>query len=55
VVFVASDGYEAELALAELNGCGDCVVAFDGDELRMVLPDFPGSVQVKGVVEIVVK
>jgi hypothetical protein len=52
VVFVASDGYEAELAFAELEGCADCVVAMDGDALRMVLPGFPGNVQVKGVVEI---
>ena len=55
VVFVASDGYEAELALAELEGCIDCVVAFDEEELRMVLPGFPSSVQVKGVAEIAVK
>jgi hypothetical protein len=54
-VFVASDGYEAELAIAELEGCPDCVVAFDEGELRMVLPGFPGNVQVKGVVEIQVK
>jgi hypothetical protein len=52
VVFVASDGYEAELAFAELEGCADCLVAFDDGELRMVLPGFPGNVQVKGVVEI---
>jgi len=55
VVFVASDGYEAELPLADLAGCGDCVVAFDGDELRMVLPGFSGKVQVKGVIELNVK
>lgn len=55
IVFVASDGYEAELSLADLEGCSDCVVAFDGDELRMVLPGFPGNVQVKGVVGIQVK
>lgn len=55
VVFVASDGYEAELPLSDLEGCSDCVVAFDGDELRMVLPGFSGKVQVKGVVEIQVK
>ncbi|MCD4803029.1 MAG: hypothetical protein K8R16_08815 [Anaerolineales bacterium] len=55
VVFIASDGYEAELSLAELEGCADCIVAFDGEELRMVLPGFPGSVQIKGVVEIQVK
>jgi len=52
LVFVASDGYEAEVDLAEVQGCGDCVVAFDGDSLRMVMPGFSGKVQVKGVVEI---
>ena len=55
LVFIASDGYEAELSLAELEGCADCIVAFDGEELRMVLPGFPSSVQIKGVVEIQVK
>jgi len=55
VVFAASDGYEAELPLSDLEGCSDCVVAFDGDELRMVLPGLSGKVQVKGVVEIQVK
>ncbi len=55
VVFIASDGYEAELSMAELEGCADCIVAFDGEELRMVLPGFPSSVQIKGVVEIQVK
>ncbi len=55
VVFITSDGYEAELPLAELEGCADCIVAFDGEELRMVLPGFPSSVQIKGVVEIQVK
>jgi hypothetical protein len=51
-IFTASDGYEAELPLADLDSCSDCVVAFDGDELRMVLPGFASNVQVKGVVEI---
>lgn len=51
-VFAASDGYEAEVALAEVQTCADCVVAFDDGELRMVLPGFPSNLQVKGVVEI---
>lgn len=55
VVFVASDGYEAELAMSELEGCADCVVAFDDGALRLVLPGFPGNVQVKGVVEMMAK
>ncbi len=55
VVSVASDGYEVELPLADLEGCGDCVAAFDGDELRMVLPGYSGKVQDEGVVELNVK
>lgn len=55
VVFIADDGYEAELALSELDGCADCVVAFDDEDLRLVLPGFPSNLQVKGVVEIAVK
>ena len=55
ISFVASDGYSADLDLAELEGCGDCVVAFDDGELRMVLPGFSGKVQVKGVVELQAK
>lgn len=55
VVFIASDGYEAELSMSELEGCADCIIAFDGEELRMVLPGFPSSVQIKGVIEILVK
>ena len=41
--------------MSELEGCADCVVAFDDGELRMVLPGFPGNVQVKGVVELMAK
>jgi len=52
VVFTASDGYEAELPLADLESCPDCVAAFDRDELRLVLPGFASNVQVKGLVGI---
>lgn len=52
VVFVADDGYEAEVDWAELQGCDNCIVAFDDDSLRSVLPEFPGNVQVKYLVEI---
>lgn len=55
LVFVASDGYEAELAMSELEACADCVVAFDDEELRLVLPGFATNVQVRGVVEITLK
>lgn len=52
VVFVADDGYSAEVPLADVEGCADCIVAFqDQGGFRIVAPGFPGNVQVKGVVE----
>ncbi len=56
VTFVADDGYTAEAALAELQSCADCIVAFrDEGGLSMVLPGFSSKLQVRGVVEIQVK
>jgi DMSO/TMAO reductase YedYZ molybdopterin-dependent catalytic subunit len=56
LVFVADDGYSAEIAVAEVEGCADCIVApRNQGGFAMVLPGFPGNVQVKGVVEIQVK
>jgi DMSO/TMAO reductase YedYZ molybdopterin-dependent catalytic subunit len=56
VVFVADDGYTAEVPLADLEACQDCIVSFrDGGGFSTVLPGFPGNAQVKGVVEIQVK
>ncbi len=55
-VFVADDGYTAEVALSDLQGCSNCIVSFRNQGgFSTVLPDFPGNVQVKGVVEIQVK
>jgi tungstate transport system substrate-binding protein len=53
VVFVANDGYTAEVPLADLQACTDCIVSprTDGG-FSTVMPGFPGSLQVKGVVEI---
>jgi hypothetical protein len=56
VVFVGEDDYTAEVALAEVQGCGDCIVSFrNNGGFSIVMPGFPGNVQVKGVVEIQVK
>jgi DMSO/TMAO reductase YedYZ molybdopterin-dependent catalytic subunit len=56
LVFVADDGYTAEAALAEIESCADCIVSFRNQGgFSIVAPDFPGNVQVKGVVEIQVK
>lgn len=56
VVFVADDGYTAEISLAELIACTNCIVSFrNNGGFSTVLPDFGGKLQVKGVVEIQVK
>lgn len=56
VVFVADDGYTAEAPLADIQACADCIVSFRNQGgFSIVAPDFPGNVQVKGVVEIQVK
>ncbi|HEY9121400.1 MAG TPA: hypothetical protein VIM80_00225 [Brevefilum sp.] len=55
LVFKASDGYEAEMPLAEALSCANCIVAFDEDILRMVMPDMSSKLQVKDVIKISVK
>jgi tungstate transport system substrate-binding protein len=56
VVFVADDGTTAEVPLDELHGCADCIVSFrTRGGFSIVMPGFPGGVQVKGVIEIQVK
>ncbi len=56
VVFVADDGYTAEISLKELTACADCIVSFRNQGgFSTVLPGFPGNMQVKGVIEIQVK
>jgi DMSO/TMAO reductase YedYZ molybdopterin-dependent catalytic subunit len=56
LVFVADDGYTAEVSLAEVQACEDCIFSFRNQGgFRTVLPGFPGNVQVKGVIEVQVK
>ena len=56
VEFVADDGYAAEVTLAEVQGCADCIVSFrDEGGFSIGMPGFSSKVQVKGVVEIQVK
>ncbi|MBN1668937.1 MAG: hypothetical protein JW862_17730, partial [Anaerolineales bacterium] len=56
VVFVADDGYTAEVSLEELTACADCIVSFrEQGGFSTVLPDFSSKLQVKGVIEIQVK
>lgn len=56
IVFVADDGYTAEVTLEELSACSNCIVASQDDGgFRTVMPDFSGKLQVKGVIEIQVQ
>ncbi len=56
LTFVADDGYTAEAPLADVLKCDKCIVSFrDQGGFSTVLPDFAGSLQVKGVIEIQVK
>jgi len=53
VTFVADDGFTAEISLEDVNACTNCIVSFrDQGGFSTVLPDQPGKLQVKGVVEI---
>jgi hypothetical protein len=52
IVLTASDGYEASLTGEEAAACANCIVAFDGDSLRTVMPDMSGKLNVKDLVSI---
>jgi len=56
LVITAGDGYSAEAALADVQACNDCLVAFRTDGgLRMVMPGMSSQAWVKGVVELALK
>jgi DMSO/TMAO reductase YedYZ molybdopterin-dependent catalytic subunit len=55
ITFTAADGYEAEMPTAEAMACENCIVAFDEDSLRMVMPEQSSKLQVKDVVSISVQ
>ncbi len=56
IVFVADDGYTAEVTLDEVKACTNCIVGFrDEGGFVMVMPGFSNKAQVKGVIEIQVK
>ena len=56
LVFVADDGFTAEVTLAEIQACTDCILSFRSNGgFSTVLPGFSNNVQVKGVVEIQVQ
>jgi DMSO/TMAO reductase YedYZ molybdopterin-dependent catalytic subunit len=56
IAFVAADGSTAEVALADIDACEDCIISFRSQGgFSTVLPGFPNDLQVKGVIEIQVK
>jgi len=54
LVLTGSDGYSAQIDLATLKACTDCMVAFTDTPgvFLTVMPNQPGKVWVKGVVSL---
>lgn len=56
LVLVADDGYTAEIALADIMACDNCILSFRSKGgFSSVIPGAENSLQVKGVVELQVK
>jgi hypothetical protein len=53
LAYVGDDGSTAEVVLADVQACDECIVSFrNRGGFSIVMPGFPGDVQVKGVIEI---
>lgn len=50
LIMTASDGYSAEVTIAEVEGCSDCLIAFDGGKLNMAMPGMSSKAWVKDVI-----
>jgi len=55
VVFTASDGYSAEVPLADVLACADCLVILDGEGFALIMPGQSSGAWVKDVRLIEVK
>ncbi len=57
VLFLASDGYSAEVSLTDIRACTDCLLAFSGTQgsFSTVMPGMQGNNWVKDVISIEVK
>lgn len=55
LTFTASDAYSVDVPVSEAEACADCMVAFDGDSLRLVMPGFGSSFWVKDLVSVEAK
>ncbi len=52
LVITASDGYSAEVPLADVKACTECLIAMDGSALNMAMPGMSSKAWVKDVVKI---
>lgn len=56
LVITADDGFTAEVALADVRACADCLIAFnESNGLKSVMPGMESSFWVKGVVKLEIK
>jgi hypothetical protein len=55
LLLAADDGYSIEVALADVQKCEDCLVAFAEGGLLAVMPGMPSNTWVKGLISIEVK
>jgi hypothetical protein len=55
LVLTASDGFSAEVAVADAKACADCLVAISDSTLNMAMPGMSSKSWVKAVVSIEVK
>ncbi|MGC9335912.1 MAG: molybdopterin-dependent oxidoreductase [Anaerolineae bacterium] len=55
LTFTASDAYSVDVPLSDAEACAECMLAFDGDTLRLLMPGFGSSFWVKDVVAIEAK
>jgi hypothetical protein len=57
VVFIASDGYTAEVSINDIRACADCLLAFTDTKgsYSTVMPGMLGNAWSKNVVKLEVK
>ncbi len=55
LAFISSDGYQVEVALADVKKCADCLLAFDAGKLNAIMPGMESSFWAKDVIRIEVK
>jgi DMSO/TMAO reductase YedYZ molybdopterin-dependent catalytic subunit len=56
IILTASDGFTAEVALADVTKCADCLIAFgDGGKLHAAMPGMQSNTWVKDIIKIEVK